>query len=169
MAKLESPAAERNKEPIWQVLHSKVVPSLVGKEVRILEIATGAGVHTHHFAKQLLQLGVCTFRWYPSDTDERYIASTQAYVKEEPDLSKVVEPVMKLTLNEDGIIEQETRNLLDEVDYFDLILNINMIHITRWEATLGLMQLASSKLRSGGTLLLYGPFKVDGKCVESNR
>ena len=67
MAKLDSPAAERNKDPIWKVLESKVVPTLCGdrKVAHILEIAAGAGVHTHHFSKQLLTQGT-KFRWYPA-------------------------------------------------------------------------------------------------------
>jgi hypothetical protein len=52
--------------------------------------------------------------------------------------------------------------------YFDLILCINMIHITPWEATLGLMHCAGTVLRSGGILMCYGPYKVNGTAVESN-
>jgi len=46
--KLESPSAERNKEPIWNVLESKVLPLLLQQDsgegpIRILETAAGAG------------------------------------------------------------------------------------------------------------------------------
>jgi len=53
-------------------------------------------------------------------------------------------------------------------NYFDLVLCINMIHISPWKATLGLMACAGKSLRKGGTLMCYGPYKVDGTAVESN-
>jgi NaMN:DMB phosphoribosyltransferase len=44
-AKLESPSAERNKEPIWSVLESRLVAkNKQGSEpLRVLEVAAGAG------------------------------------------------------------------------------------------------------------------------------
>lgn len=168
MSKLDSPSAERNKYPIWKVLESKVAPTL-SEGAQILEIASGAGVHTQFFSMQLMQLRRSTFKWYPSDTSESYMASTRAYVQDDPTLTDdiVVTPT-KLTLNEYGIVEVETVNLFADLT-FDLILNINMIHISPWEATLGLMNVAGEKLRPGGFLFLYGPYKVGGTCVESNR
>ena len=54
------------------------------------------------------------------------------------------------------------------LDYFDLALCINMIHIAPWEATLGLMECAGRVLRKGGLLVCYGPYKVGGTAAESN-
>lgn len=179
--KLDSPSAERNKGPIWNVLASKVLPRLFGNDgpdappprpVRILEVACGAGVHTQYFTQQLRGH---SFRWYPTDADE-CLASTLAYrpAKDPDDLPMFdqVRTPRKLTLNENGIVEAETSRFLaaEGGDDFDLILNINMIHIAPWEATLGLMKVAGERLRrGGGMLVLYGPFKVGGTCVESNR
>lgn len=52
MAKLESPSAERNKDPIWQILETKVFPLLLletdreqqkqQQPLKVLEIAAGA-------------------------------------------------------------------------------------------------------------------------------
>jgi len=53
-------------------------------------------------------------------------------------------------------------------DFFDLTLCINMIHISPWEATVGLMECAGKVLRKGGMLFCYGPYKVGGKAMESN-
>ena len=41
---------------------------------------------------------------------------------------------------------------------YDLLVNINMIHITCREAMTGLMRHASQTLPEGGWLYLYGPF-----------
>jgi SAM-dependent methyltransferase len=50
----------------------------------------------------------------------------------------------------------------------DLVVNINMIHISPWAATQGLMKISSELLRSGGVLYCYGPYKVGGTAAESN-
>ena len=36
MAKLDSPSAQRNKEPIWEIISSKVLPSM--RDVKTLEV-----------------------------------------------------------------------------------------------------------------------------------
>lgn len=46
---------------------------------------------------------------------------------------------------------------------FDAIIAINMIHISPWEATLGLLAGASRLLRPGGVLYTYGPYMRDGR------
>ncbi|MDT8266730.1 DUF938 domain-containing protein, partial [Roseomonas sp. DSM 102946] len=42
------------------------------------------------------------------------------------------------------------------------VLCINMIHISPWAATLGLMAGAARVLPPGGVLVLYGPYRRDG-------
>jgi hypothetical protein len=174
MAKLESPSAERNKDLIWKVLESKVLPEYTrsgsgSSSLQILEIATGSGVHTHHFSLQLhSSLGSQqSFRWYPTDLDEGHRASTQAYVEGESTIRDSVETPVQLTLDKNGIMETSTDDKL-KAETMDWIININMIHISPWEATLGLMKVAGQKLKTGGTLFLYGPYRVGGTCVESN-
>jgi Protein of unknown function (DUF938) len=44
----------------------------------------------------------------------------------------------------------------------DGIICINMIHISPWEATLGLMRRAVAMLSSGAPLYLYGPYLREG-------
>jgi hypothetical protein len=43
------------------------------------------------------------------------------------------------------------------------MIAINMIHISPWEATLGLMAHAGALLEPGGVLYTYGPYKRDGR------
>ena len=45
----------------------------------------------------------------------------------------------------------------------DAIVCNNIIHISPWAVTEGLMRGASRVLRSGGILFLYGPYKIDGR------
>jgi len=48
----------------------------------------------------------------------------------------------------------------------DAVVCINMIHISPWEATEGLMSGAARLLDSGAPLVLYGPFRRQGHDIE---
>lgn len=180
MTKLDSPSAQRNKEPIWQVLSSRVFPRVETatdeetddqKPFRILEVAAGAGVHTEAFALELTKLfGKKSFVWYPTDPTADALASIRMYMDDNQQLSNVVAVPMPLTLDAAGIQEAVTFSTLFPTpsSTLDLIICINMIHISPWTATLGLMKLAGRSLSAGGLLYCYGPYKVGGTAVESN-
>ena len=129
----------------------------------------------------------CT--WYPTDPSAASRDSIDARVAaalladdddNEASLPSTVSirPAQSLTLDADGVIEG--RSIDDGLsslpnptadigpNSLDLITNINMIHISPWSATQGLMQISSELLRPGGMLYCYGPYKVDGAAVESN-
>lgn len=134
--------------------------------MKVLEIAAGCGVHTQHFCSRLSE-GGASFHYLPSDLDATSRASIQARI-DQSNLLDFVESPLALSLNANGIVETETVSALDKTGDLDLILCINMIHISPWDATRGLMKLAGSKLRKGGVLFCYGPYKVGGTAVESN-
>jgi hypothetical protein len=46
---------------------------------------------------------------------------------------------------------------------YDALIAINMIHISPWTATLGLLAGASRLLRKGGVLYTYGPYMRHGR------
>jgi hypothetical protein len=78
---------------------------------------------------------------------------------------------VQLTLQEEGICEVSTQRAIvtsSSSHTVDWIWNINMIHITPWSATQGLMKTARQVLQHEGYLFLYGPFRVHGTMVESN-
>jgi hypothetical protein len=177
MMKLDSPSAHRNKQPIWEVLSTKVLPRLEtssdSKKLRILEVAAGSGVHTEYFAHALSDaIGKEGIRWYPTDPMQDSLHSIQCYIDDNVStLSEIVALPMPLTLDSSGILEPATRKELfssDDASGLDLIICINMIHISPWEATLGLMKLAGESLSKHGCLYCYGPYKVGGTAVESN-
>lgn len=135
-----SPASERNKDPILAVLRG-VVPA----DGRVLELSAGSGQHTVHFAAAFP--GVA---WQPSDIDESALVSVAAH-RDEASLPNVLEPIrLDVTSADWGI------------DSLDVVLSINMIHITPWACSEGLFAGAARVLKAGGALVTYGPYNVGG-------
>jgi len=171
LTKMHCPPADRNKEFIWKELQQKVISGLVeGKpgKWKILEVAAGSGVHTEHFVKRMYESNH-SFYWQSSDPEQNSRESQVAYIKELSTEAQecVSKRPLGLTLSSDGIIESETRSSI-QLSSLDLIVNINMIHISKWEATLGLMKMASENLKPSGFLYLYGPYKQNGTSAPSN-
>jgi SAM-dependent methyltransferase len=188
---LESPSAERNKGPIYDmVLGPKVFPTLMENDtnkIRALELAAGCGVHTTYFVSKFLAANDgMSIEWYPSDPDLEARVSIDARV-ERDNISDSIRPANGWILGKAGgtACNESNRDRGDagannsgiegiEADYsqyhnyFDLVTCINMIHIAPWEATIGLMECAGKTLRKGGILLCYGPYKIGGTAVESN-
>ena len=136
---MASPAAVRNAEPILQRLRAHLPNT-----GRVLEIAAGAGQHAVAFSTALPGLD-----WTPSDPSPEARASIAAWTAE-ADLSNLQPPL--------------ALDCLDETTWphasFDAVVCINMIHISPWAATEGLMALAQRVLpRPGGLLYLYGPYR----------
>lgn len=146
--KLSFPSADRNKDPILEVL-ARVLPA----NASVLEIASGSGQHAVHFAGQLP--GVT---WQTSDVDPERRASVRIW-REESGLGNILDPVAV------DVTEPEWN-----VGTFDAVFNSNLIHISPWECCLGLLAGARRHLRPGGLLIIYGPFKIGGgHTAPSNR
>ena len=182
MVTMDSPSAQRNKDPIYSVLENDVLPLLtltsssgsaddnssplnVPLPLAVLEIAAGCGVHTTHFVSKLAEKENLNVQWIPTDPDPPSLESLKERVR---DIVNIHEP-MSLSLGKDGILEDDTRESFSDSDnLMDLMICINMIHISPWTATLGLFQLSNKLLRSGGVLFTYGPYKQNGTAAESN-
>ena len=140
-ARQYAPATERNREPILKIL-SEVVAS----DSNILEIASGTGEHALFFASKLQSC-----RWIPSDINPISRESIIAW--------KNINPIdnLDLPLSID-VTNADWQHQVMNQD-INVVLNINMIHISPWSACLGLMAGAGQLLPPGGTLFLYGPYK----------
>ena len=176
--KLESPSAERNKLPIWErIFEAHLLNATeLNKNVHVLEVAAGSGVHTQFFGQQLANRQIPVV-WQSTDPDAASLASQQAYIEEIsiPDDNgwrtcgtiRYLKP-LPLTLDAEGIQESPTKAALTPAS-IDWIWTINMVHISPWSATQGLMKMAGERLKpEGGRLILYGPYRVNGTMVESN-
>lgn len=145
--KLSSPSAQRNREPIAAVL-AEWLPS----SGLVLEVASGSGEHVLYFAERFPYLD-----WQPSDPDPGALNSIEAW-RVDSGTANLREPVILDASSEAW-----------PIDAADVLLNINMAHISPWEAALGLLDGAKRILPVGGKLILYGPWVQEGfQTTQSN-
>ena len=135
-ARQHSPAAQRNRDPILNVLRRTLPESGL-----VLEIASGSGEHIVHFAANLPGLV-----FQPSDPKPEALASIAAWI-EAAGVSNVRPP-----------IRLETHQPFWPIANAAAIVCINMVHISPWEATVGLITGAAAILPLGAPLYLYGPY-----------
>ncbi len=138
---LTSPATARNREPILAVLREHLPASGL-----VLEIASGAGEHAAFNAAALPGL-----RWQASDPSSEALLSIAAW-RAHAGLANLLAPLQLDAADPAGW----------PVTRADALVNINMIHISPWEAAQGLMAGAARVLPAGGVVVLYGPYVEAG-------
>lgn len=136
-SKQHAPATARNREAIREVLARELPP-----RGTVLEIASGSGEHALHFARAFPDLV-----WQPSDVSDAALASIAAW-RAEVQLENLRAP-----------IALDVTAAVWPVAHANAVLCINMIHISPWEATLGLFAGAARVLPAGALLFLYGPYR----------
>lgn len=140
-----APATLRNREAIAAEL-----AALLPQRGTVLEVASGSGEHAAYFAERFPGL---TF--VPSDPDAAARESIASWCA---GLANVAPPLA---------IDAAAGNW--PIAAADAVLCINMVHISPWEATLGLLDGAARLLPSGGPLILYGPYRrADVPTAPSN-
>jgi SAM-dependent methyltransferase len=143
-----SPSTARNRGPILEVLGPRLAEG-----ARVLEVASGAGEHAMFLAAALAAVS-----WQPSDRDAGALASIAAW-RGAANIENLVAPIR-----------------LDAADAaswprgpFEAVVCINMVHISPWAASEGLMAGAGRVLAAGGRLFLYGPYiEADVPTAPSN-
>ena len=141
MEKRFAPAAERNRQPILEVL-SQVLPD----SGTVLEVASGTGQHATYFAQYLP-----TLRWQPSDPSPDARDSISAWVAN-ADQDNLAPPLSLDVTVQPWPIERA-----------DAVLCINMLHIAPWDAAIALFEGASGLLEAGHPLVTYGPYRMHGR------
>ncbi|ATQ44031.1 DUF938 domain-containing protein [Caulobacter mirabilis] len=143
-----SPASARNREPLLTVLRRWLPETGV-----VVEVASGLGEHAVWFAQALPGI-----TWQPTDRDLEANTVLAARVA----AAGVTNLRPPLTLDAS---KPETWPL----DRADAMVCINMVHISPWAATEGLMAGAARLLPPGAPLCLYGPYREAGvPTAESN-
>lgn len=146
-ARRSAPAAQRNREPIADVLAEWLPASGL-----VLEVASGTGEHSAWFAERFPNLD-----WQPSDMHPYALGSIAAW-RDASGAANLREPLVIDAAATEWPIQKA-----------DAVLNINMVHISPWSAALGLIAGAAHILPPGGPLILYGPWlKNDVGTAASN-
>jgi hypothetical protein len=131
-----APATLRNRDFILDVLRD-VLP----QRGVILEIASGSGEHVVHFARNLPSLV-----FQPSDPEPEALRSIAAWTKA-TNVTNVREPIVL-----------DASQSFWPIASADGILCINMVHISPWEATLGLIKGAAAILPPASPLYLWSVY-----------
>jgi hypothetical protein len=135
-----APATVRNRDFILDVLFD-VLPTTG----LILEIASGSGEHVVYFARHFSSLV-----FQPSDPEPEALLSVAAWVK-----------AVQVTNVRAPIVLDASQSPWP-ISSADGIICINMIHISPWDATVGLIKGAAAVLPPGSPLYLYGPYNRKG-------
>lgn len=147
MAKQTHPSVARNREHILGELR-RILPA----EGTVLEIASGYGEHAAYFAEHLPSLA-----WQPTDPEVDRRESIAAW-RAEAGLANLRAP-----------LDLDVTAATWPVDCADAMVCINMVHISPWEATEGLLAGAARVLAPGGPLVLYGAYlRKDRETAPSN-
>lgn len=155
--KLIYPAANRNKEPILQVLKRFLLDTRDSPTpATFLEISSGSGQHVAHFAPNFPEI-----QFQPSEVDKDLFGSISYYAQN----------CAKRNIKEPIYIDI-TKNLATfgfQNESIDYIYNANMIHISPYECTIGLFRNAGEFLKKEALMITYGPYSKDGVITpESN-
>ena len=146
MEKPFSQACENNKSPI---LHE--LKSFFANVDNVLEVGSGTGQHSVHFAKHLPQL-----QWYTSDRLVNHFGIKQWL--SEAQLANLHEPI-ELDLNDPWPIQK-----------VNAIYTANTLHIVSKALVERFFNGVEQHLASQGRLCIYGPFKYQGHFTsESNQ
>jgi hypothetical protein len=148
--RLDAPAFHRNHRAIWAVMQ----PFLAGKSGDVIEAGSGTGQHVVDFAGRSPEI-----TWWPSDLNEQHLKSISAW-RAHAGLPNI-RPPLRIDLSDSAWCPE----MHDGSGPGELlaVFCANVIHIAPWRVAEGLFAGAGRYLRVDGRLLLYGPFKRDGK------
>lgn len=145
-----SAAAQRNRDSLTDVLSARLPTAGA-----VLEVASGTGQHAAHWAATLTQLVI-----QPSDADADALEAIEAWRR------AAAAPNLRAPFRLDvaGACPSAAQGP------WDAIVAVNLVHISPWAASEGLMAGAGATLAAAGRLFLYGPYAEDGRLEPaSNR
>ncbi|WP_101927165.1 DUF938 domain-containing protein [Luteimonas rhizosphaerae] len=146
-----SPACERNRDPILEVLRTAFA-----QRRRVLEIGSGTGQHAVHFAAALPWL-----QWQCSDRAAALPGMAQWL--DAAALPNTPEPV------ELDVATGPWPAAADGAG-FDAAFTANTFHIMGWAAVEACFAGLDTALAQDASLVVYGPFNIGGACTsDSNR
>ncbi len=145
MEKQVSPSAERNKEPILQILKKYLTTS-----GRLLEIGSGTGQHAVYFANYFNHI-----HWITSDLKDNHKVISE-YLHEAK-LKNVHGPEL-LKVGRDNF----------PLGTFNFVFTANTLHIMSWKENKAMFKQLGLRLRAGALVFFYGPFKYESKFTSQS-
>jgi len=143
MIKPAAPSAERNKDPILDVLRNELAD-----QQTILEIGSGTGQHACYFGAALVDVV-----WQPTELEEN-IQTIESWLAEYK-LSNVLDPI---------VLDVDVHPW--PVERADVCYTCNTFHIVSEASVRSIFKGCQSVLNPGGKLCVYGPFTVDGEHIS---
>lgn len=155
-ARRHAPATLRNRDAICEILRAHLPHAGT-----VLEIASGSGEHIVHFASQLPHL-----QWQPTDCEPAALQSIAAW-SADAQLRNILPPLLIDVAHPEWPVANAGSNsrVSDNSgphQKFDACVCINMVHISAWEATLGLFKGCAQTLVEQAPIILYGPYLEEG-------
>lgn len=147
-------AGNRNREPILGVLKDK----LPKDPERILEMASGSGMHINFFAPHFKHL-----HFHPTDKDTEVFDNIKKLAGEHGN-DNIADPVHLDLTNPDTWFNPGPEKS------FAAIFCINIFQVAPISIADGMMSCASKLLKDDGILIIYGPFQNEGRfSTDSNK
>ncbi len=143
--RLTTEVFERNKKPISKALF----PYLNKITGDALEIGSGTGQHLSYLAKNFPHI-----IWHGTDIDEVHCKSIDAWAKFN---SLNLPHALALDAASDW------SSVLKEYDSFNVIISMNVIHISPISTLEGIFLNSARFIKNDGILVFYGPFKKGNK------
>jgi hypothetical protein len=137
------PPAVRNAGPILEVLGG------LDLKGRLLEIASGSGLHAAEMAGKL------GLDWQPTDVDPANFPSVHAWAAVAG--GRVRNPVL---------LDARVPGWAARMGQWDAVLVVNLLHLIPEPAALVVLAEAAAALVPWGWLCIYGPFLRDGKTTS---
>lgn len=134
------PSAARNAGPILEVLMG------LGLKGRLLEIASGSGLHAAEMAGKL------ALDWQPTDVDPANLPSIRAWSAHTG--GEIRAPIL---------LDATAPGWSVQLGPWDAILLVNLLHLIPAPAAETLLAEVALALAPAGTFCLYGPFLRDGQ------
>jgi cyclopropane fatty-acyl-phospholipid synthase-like methyltransferase len=141
-----SPACDRNKDPILNVLKDVITDD----DRRLLEIGSGTGQHAVHMAPHFPRL-----EWYPTDLSKNLKGMSLWF--DEFKIASIQKPT-RMEVGKDELPKLK----------FDIIFTANTFHIMHWKEVKSLIKQFGGRLREGARVVIYGPFKYGGEFTSAS-
>jgi hypothetical protein len=127
---------------------------------QVIEIGSGTGQHVIAFARAMPRYG-----WWPSDRSRSHLDSIEAWRRHSGALNVAKPFELDASASDWGF----GRPGMPATEGIVAVVCVNVLHIAPWSVAEGVMRGAGCYLPGGAHLIVYGPFRRDGRhTAESN-